>query len=420
MGKENIGVIGVGYVGFPLAISLSRSSKIVAYDMNKEKIEKYKNGLGVDNNTFKNNKNLHFTNNSVDLENVDTYIICIPTPVDVQKKPDLTLLCKATEMISSFLKKGKTIIFESTVYPGATDNICIPILEKGSGLIANKDFYVGYSPERVNPGDTKQTIENVFKIIGSPNKFCREKMYGIYGKMNSNKIFILDTIIEAEAAKLLENIQRDVNIALMNEFSLISKKMGFNMSNVLNAAKTKWNFCDFKPGLVGGHCISVDPYYLISSVESFGIKANLIETARKVNENMTDAVMKKIKKFISICDDEHIKIGIVGISFKRDCGDIRNSKVIDIAHQMKLLKNIEIHVEDYLVESKDKESFKNVSELSDNSFNILILGSNHSKYLNRKFDYYKKKFKSNGGIIIDLDNFINTVEEEVNIEYWSM
>ena len=345
-----IAVVGLGYVGLPLAVEFGRKRNVVGFDINESRIKELIEGVDRTLETtyeeLKDAIHLNFSNNLEDLKECKIFIITVPTPINKKKEPDLTHLKQASDAIGSILKKGDIVIYESTVYPGATEEVCVPILQKKSGLIFNKEFYCGYSPERINPGDKEHRITTIKKVTSGSTPEIAKRVNELYQEIITEGTFMASSIKVAEAAKVIENTQRDVNIALINELSLIFNKLDIDTKSVLEAAGTKWNFLPFSPGLVGGHCIGVDPYYLTHKALEVGYKPEMILAGRKINDNMSifiaDQVSKlMLKKGISI---EGSNILIMGLSFKENCPDIRNTKVVDLVNEFKSFRcNIDVY-----------------------------------------------------------------------------
>ena len=334
--QSKISIIGMGYVGLPLAEKLSKYYNVIGFDNNINRINSLKNNLDYNSQiTYSklNKKKIIFTFNEKDLLDSNIFIITVPTPIYKNKNPDLSYLLNATKIVANYLKKNSIVVYESTVFPGCTRNYCIPILSKVSGMRFNKDFFCGYSPERINVGDKINTIENIIKIVSGSTPKVSEILKNMYQKVLSNKknIYLTKSIEIAEAAKVIENIQRDLNIALINELAVIFNKMKLNINDILDAASTKWNFVKYKPGLVGGHCIGVDPYYLTHACKKFRYKPKLILSGRRLNENVSkflkDEMLKKLNINFKI---KKFKILVLGCTFKENCNDIRNSKVVDL------------------------------------------------------------------------------------------
>jgi len=331
--EYKIAIIGLGYVGLPLALAFAKHYKVVGYDVNAERVGQLNKGVDANLDVeVEVNSNLIFSNNENDLKKSNIYIITVPTPVDKDNVPDLTFLKSASELVANSLQKGDIVIYESTVYPGVTEDICVPILAKISGLSYNHEFYCGYSPERISPGAEKYTLENVVKVTSGSTSKVADLVDDLYKKIIKVGTYKALSIKVAEAAKVIENTQRDVNIALMNELAMMFDKMDINTSEVLSAARSKWNFLDFKPGLVGGHCIGVDPYYLLHKSEEMGYKPTLLHSSRTINNSVASFIVDKTIKLM-INADKTIKgasVLILGYTFKENCADTRNTKVKDI------------------------------------------------------------------------------------------
>ena len=336
-----LAIIGLGYVGLPLALEFAKNRKVIGFDLNKKRIEELNSGIDKNFETSKeelqNSKQLNFTNNEEDLKYANCFIIAVPTPIDKLKKPDLQPLLYASEIIGKIIKEGNLIIYESTVYPGCTEEVCVPILEKFSNLKFNKNFFCGYSPERINPGDKKHIISNIKKITSGSTPKILDLVDSLYNEIVVVGTHRASSIKVAEAAKVIENTQRDINIALINELSMIFSKLNIDTKEVLDAAGSKWNFLPFKPGLVGGHCIGVDPYYLTHKAESVGHHPQIILAGREINDNMgshvvSEMIKKMEKKKINI---KNSKILIMGLTFKENCSDIRNSGVKMVFERLK-------------------------------------------------------------------------------------
>ena len=338
--NPSIAVIGLGYVGLPLAVAFGNKYQVVGFDTNEERLNALKIGEDETNQTtsieIQNAKGLTFSANLLDIQDCNIYIVTVPTPVDENKLPDLSPLLKASKMIGSILKKGDIVIYESTVYPGCTEEDCVPVLEKTSGLKYNDDFFCGYSPERINPGDQVNTLTKIKKVTAGSNPEIAEKVDQLYKSIITAGTHKASSIKVAEASKSIENAQRDINISFVNELALIFDKMGIDTQEVLDAAATKWNFLPFKPGLVGGHCIGVDPYYLAFKAKKLGHNPQVILSGRAVNDEMSSFVANKLNRLILKNGFENNKatILLLGVTFKENCPDIRNSKVFDIYHQL--------------------------------------------------------------------------------------
>lgn len=341
MTVEKLGIIGLGYVGLPLAVEFGKKMSVVGFDINKERIADLQAGfdrtLEVEKNELQQAAQLSYSANIDDLKSVNVYIVTVPTPVDEYRKPDLRPLESASKTVGSVLKKGDIVIYESTVYPGCTEEVCVPILEKVSGLTFNKDFFAGYSPERINPGDKQHRVANIKKVTSGSTPEVAERVDQLYKKIIVAGTYKASSLKVAEAAKVIENSQRDVNIAFINELAMIFQRIGIDTHEVLEAAGTKWNFLPFKPGLVGGHCIGVDPYYLTYKAESLGYHPEVILSGRRINDNMGIYIANEVVKLMAknklpIFD---AKVLVLGITFKENCPDIRNSKVVDLIKELK-------------------------------------------------------------------------------------
>lgn len=345
-----IGVVGLGYVGLPLAVSFGKRYETIGFDINQSRIDELINGhdrtLEIDAAGLKMAEKLTYSSNIEELRKANFYICTVPTPVDENNRPDLSPVYAAAKTIGKVIKKGDYVVFESTVYPGVTEEECVPILEKESGLVFNTDFYCGYSPERINPGDKQHTFEKILKVTSGSTPEAAALIDQVYGSVVVAGTYKAPSIKVAEAAKVIENTQRDINIAFVNELAKIFNLMGIDTNEVLEAARTKWNFLPFKPGLVGGHCIGVDPYYLAHKAQSFGYHPELILGGRRLNDGMSKYVASEIIKGI-ICAGHNIKgekVLIMGVTFKEDCPDIRNSKVVDLIRE---LESYQLHVDIY-------------------------------------------------------------------------
>jgi UDP-N-acetyl-D-galactosamine dehydrogenase len=337
---EKIGIIGLGYVGLPLAVEFGKVIDVIGFDINKERIEELKKGYDrtkeVTKEELKGSTKLSYSYDQADLRGVNYFIVTVPTPVDEYKKPDLRPLESASKTVGAVLKKGDIVIYESTVYPGCTEEICVPVLEKVSGLKFNVDFFCGYSPERINPGDKQHRVSTIKKVTSGSTPEIAEKVDQLYKKIVIAGTHKASSIKVAEAAKVIENSQRDINIAFVNELALIFERIGIDTHEVLEAAGTKWNFLPFKPGLVGGHCIGVDPYYLTHKAESLGYHPQVILSGRRINDNMGAHIANRVIKLMSQNElpINKANVLVLGITFKENCPDIRNSKVIDVIREL--------------------------------------------------------------------------------------
>ena len=385
----SICVLGLGYVGLPLAIEFSKKFRVIGYDKNKNRIKSLKKGIDLNNDiNFKINKNIFFTSNEIDIKNCSVYIIAVPTPIKKNFQPDLKPIKSASETVGKIIKKGDIVIFESTVYPGCTEFDCVPIISNFSSLTPNSDFFYGYSPERINPGDKKHTLVKIKKVVSASNTKTLNFISSLYGSIIKVGVHKAKSIRIAEAAKVIENTQRDLNIAFMNELSKIFFQLDIDTKEVLKAAKTKWNFLNFKPGLVGGHCIGVDPYYLTHISKKNGYMPNFLISGRTINNNMpifiVDRVMGLLKKQKL---NRKINAFIAGLTFKEDVSDLRNSKVFEIINLL-IKKNIKVTIFDPLVDKSNlppnsKKLFKENIIYEKLKTDIFIIAVSHKDMLNK-------------------------------------
>jgi len=420
--ESTVALIGLGYVGLPIALAFAKKVKVIGFDINEKRVGLMKKGIDpsfeLSKEDFK-NSDIRFTHQIEDLKKANFFIVAVPTPIDENNLPDLSPLINASITVGKVLKKGDYVVYESTVYPGCTEEDCIPVLEKHSGLKFIKDFKVGYSPERINPGDKEHTITKILKIVSGCDKESLDNIAKIYEIIVEPGTHKASSIKVAEAAKIIENTQRDVNIALMNELSIIFNKMNINTYDVLAAAGTKWNFLKFFPGLVGGHCIGVDPYYLTHKAESLGYHARVINSGRYVNDSMGFYVAKTtVKKIIAAGKNiSKSKVLIMGATFKEDVSDIRNSKVSDI---VKELKSFGVKVEIVDPHAKNEELKHEygfgLSKLG-KGYDGVIVAVNHQEY--KKLDEkYFKSILSNKGVLVDVKGiYRNHIK---GITYWSL
>lgn len=413
---NNIAILGLGYVGLPLAIEFSKKfHNVVGFDIDEILISDLK--LGNDSkkifgeNSFKRNEKLTFTSNPVDISNCNYFIVTVPTPVDEFNTPNLNPIKSASELIGKRLKFGDIVIYESTVYPGCTEEFCVPILEANSGLKHNIDFYTGYSPERINPGDRERELKDIVKITSGSTPEAASLVDKLYKEIILAGTYKVSSIKVAEASKVIENTQRDVNIALINELASIFGILGINTNEVLDAAATKWNFHKYTPGLVGGHCIGVDPYYLIHKAQEVGYEPKFLISARMVNDSFAINIAKEIikKMILKGLNIKESKIGVLGITFKEDCSDIRNSKVLSLINYL-IEWGANISVSDphaLKLEVKDKHNIdiKDLDEISE--VDVLIVAVAHKEYKNLNLNNIKKRFKSENNLLVDIKSIIN-------------
>ena len=429
--KENnvkIAVIGLGYVGLPLAVEFSKHFSVIGYDLNSDRIEELNNGFDKTKELSKDelisSGNLEFVFDSQKLTSSNIYIITVPTPVNRNNIPDLSPLRDASSLVGTMLKVNDLVIYESTVFPGATQNICVPILENKSGLKYNKEFFCGYSPERINPGDKRHSLSNTIKITSGSNDKTAKYVNSLYSKIVTVGTHSVESIEVAEAAKVIENVQRDVNIALMNELSMIFNKLNLDTEEVLNAAGTKWNFLPFRPGLVGGHCIGVDPYYLTHRAIELGYHAEVILAGRKINDQMGNYIAEQTmteltKQGINLID---AKIGILGLTFKENCSDIRNTKVVSIIKHLKQHK-CKVYVTDEWVDKNDaiEELNLNLIELEEvKECDAIILAVSHDIFKKITMKQWKRMLNDEG-VVIDVKSFYSRgTFKGTNIKHWRL
>ena len=398
--KTTIGVVGLGYVGLPLAVEFGRKRRVIGFDTNDMRIKELSEGLDRTFETTDKELNdavyLSYTNNLEDLRDCNIYIITVPTPIDNDKKPDLVPLVKASKAIGSILKTGDIVIYESTVYPGATEEICVPILEEQSGLLFNNDFFCGYSPERINPGDKDHRITTIKKVTSGSTPEIAKKIDKLYKEIITEGTYMANSIKVAEAAKVIENTQRDVNIALINELSLIFNELDIDTESVLNAAGTKWNFLPFRPGLVGGHCIGVDPYYLTYKALEVGYNPEIILAGRRINDNMSFFIADQVSKLMTKKDISinGSNILMMGLAFKENCPDIRNTKVVDLIEELNKF-NCNVDVYDPWVdklEAMHEYNIELINAPAKGKYDAIVLAVAHDKFK----DYSPNEIKDFG------------------------
>jgi UDP-N-acetyl-D-glucosamine/UDP-N-acetyl-D-galactosamine dehydrogenase len=402
----SIGVVGMGYVGLPLAIEFSKKFKVIGFDINKTRIKQLKNKIDVTKEVSRKElfklKKISFSANTDHLNECKIFIITVPTPINKKNKPNLRPLIDATKLISKVIKKNNIVIYESTVFPGATEEICGPILEKNSGLKINKDLFIGYSPERINPGDKKKRIKDIIKITSGSNSKTSKIISKLYSLIIKAGIHEAESIKVAEAAKVIENTQRDLNIAFINELSIIFKKMKISTEKVLKAAETKWNFISFRPGLVGGHCIGVDPYYLTYKSKKIGYNPKFILSGRSLNDQMPFYIFKDIVKIINLKKIKSPKILIMGLTFKENCPDTRNSKVLNLYNYF-IKKNFSVSSYDPYSELWSKDFIKKyniINNYKKYKFDVIVIAVKHDQFLNLKTKI--TNYCSKDGFVYDL------------------
>ncbi|MGD1957225.1 MAG: nucleotide sugar dehydrogenase [Fulvivirga sp.] len=405
---NKIAVIGLGYVGLPLAVEFGKKTRVIGFDVKLGRIEDLKSGLDktleVSLEELKEAVNLTFTNLQKDLSGANIYIITVPTPIDEFKTPDLTPLKKASSTVGEVLNHGDIVIYESTVFPGCTEEICVPILEEVSGLKYNKEFFCGYSPERINPGDKQHRLPSIKKVTSGSNPEIAEQIDLLYQSVITAGTHKAPSIKVAEAAKVIENAQRDLNIAFINELALIFDKMNIDTHDVITAAATKWNFLPFKPGLVGGHCIGVDPYYLTYKAEALGYNPQVIMAGRRINDNMGSHVANKVVKLMTQKDNliKNSRVLVLGITFKEDCPDIRNSKVIDVVRELEGFGiNVEVHDPNADQNEVKEEYGIDLIREPQNQYEAIILAVAHKNFSQIDLN----PLKINSTVVFDLKAF---------------
>ena len=416
-------MIGLGYVGLPIALSFAKKIKVVGFDIKPERVGMMKKGVDPSKELEKidfEDADIEFTSDPADLKKVNFFIITVPTPIDIHNQPDLKPLFSASHTVGKALKKGDYVVYESTVYPGCTEEECIPILEKESGLTFNKDFKAGYSPERINPGDKQHTLAQITKVVSGSDAEACDEIANLYSLVVEAGIHKASSIKVAEAAKIIENTQRDLNIALMNELSIICDKMGLNTFEVLEAAGTKWNFLKFYPGLVGGNCIGVDPYYLTYKAKELGYNPAVILSGRNINDSMGGVIAKKLMQLLvkEGKDISHSKVLVMGATFKENVSDIRNSKVIDVIRELQLF-NVKVDIIDPLASTVDFELEYGIklSPSIEGNYDAIVLAVSHKEYLGLSADYFYSISNKNP-IFIDIKGvYRNKIK---NMAYWSL
>ncbi len=429
--KQKIAVIGLGYVGLPLAIAFSKRASVIGYDINSDKIDLYKKGIDltkeVGDDAVK-NTTVEFTSDEPRLKEAGFFIISVPTPVRSDHTPNLNPVELASRIVGRNLVKGSIVVYESTVYPGVTEEICIPILEKESGMKCGEDFKVGYSPERINPGDKQHRLENIIKVVSGTDEDALDTIAKVYAMIIKAGVYPADSIKVAEAAKVIENSQRDINIAFMNEISMVFNKMNINTKSVLEAAGTKWNFLKFSPGLVGGHCIGVDPYYFTYKAEQLGYHSQIILSGRRINDVMGKYIVENLVKNMIMADlsIKNSKIAILGFTFKENCPDTRNTRVIDIVESLGEYGIVPVvsDPEADALEAK-REYGIDLTPIEDiKDMDAVVLAVSHNSFLKLSKVYFDKMFKADtkeSKVIIDVKGVLNK-NEFVNPEYiyWSL
>jgi len=422
--ESKLAVIGLGYVGLPIALEFAKKIKVVGFDINQQRVDLMNQQIDPSNELEKDafeNSDIIFTANIDDLKDVEFFVVAVPTPIDDSNLPDLKPLLGASKTVGSVLKKGDYVVYESTVYPGCTEEDCVPILEELSGLKFNTDFKVGYSPERINPGDKQHTLQNVIKVVSGCDDESLDQIAKTYELVVAAGVHRAASIKVAEAAKIIENTQRDVNIALINELSIIFNKLNINTFDVLEAAGTKWNFLKFSPGLVGGHCIGVDPYYLTHKAQQAGYHSKVITSGRYVNDSMGFYIGKQTVKKI-LAKGKHIqnaKVLVMGATFKEDVSDIRNSKVIDVINELKSFQ-VKVDLVDPHASSAEMEHEYGVPLTANptNDYDAIIVAVNHKEYAALTEADFRAMLRDDLGVFVDVKGIFK--DKIKNIEYWSL
>lgn len=422
---RNIAVVGLGYVGLPVAVSFGNKHKVIGFDINEGRISELKNNYDRTNEVTTEKleaSNVEYTSDRDKLSESDFIIVAVPTPIDKHNKPNLTPLIKASETVGSALKKGSIIVYESTVYPGATEEECVPVLEKFSGLECGKDFFIGYSPERINPGDKEHTFETITKVVSGQTPEVLEIVAEVYDSVVKAGVYKASSIKVAEAAKVIENTQRDVNIALMNELAIIFDKLNIDTNEVLKASGTKWNFLNFKPGLVGGHCIGVDPYYLTHKAQEVGHHPEVILSGRRINDNMakhiaSNVIKEMLKHGLEV---QNASVNVLGLTFKENCPDLRNTKVIHIIEELASY-GLEIKVNDVEADKKEAKDIFDI-DLKDkeqmSKADVLIFAVSHKEYLENKSEYIN--LVQENGVIFDIKGVISDKDINESQRLWRL
>jgi UDP-N-acetyl-D-galactosamine dehydrogenase len=423
-----VAVVGLGYVGLPLAVEFGKKGKTIGYDPSESKIESYKHFIDptgeVSTENLKAAKNLTVTTDPAEMSLADHIIVSVPTPVDIAHNPDFTSLIKASKTIGKHMKRGAIVTYESTVYPGATEEICAPALEKTSGMKWKKDFHVGFSPERINPGDKKHTLTAIVKVVAGDDKDTLEKVAVLYESVINAGVHRTSSIKVAEAAKVIENTQRDLNIALMNELAIIFDKLDIDSLEVLQAAGTKWNFLPFRPGLVGGHCIGVDPYYLTHKAEMIGYSPQVILAGRRINDSMAKFVAEQtIKELIKAnCNVKGAKVNVLGLTFKENCPDLRNSKVAELIDELKSY-GVELHIHDPVADAEEALHEYDVELESWESLpraEVIIAAVSHQEFIEKSISDFQSKVIEKGCFIDVKSQFDQEALNKIGLSVWRL
>ena len=404
-----IGIVGLGYVGLPLAVEFGKHYETVGFDINEQRVKALSAGidetLEVSSQEMQASQFLRYTNDSEGLLECDVYIVTVPTPIDQSKRPDLTPLEAASKLVGQFISPGNVVIYESTVYPGCTEEVCLPIVEQQSGLLFNRDFFAGYSPERINPGDKERRVTNILKVTSGSNPEVAQFVDDLYASIVMAGTHLASSIKVAEACKVIENVQRDANIALVNELAMIFQRLDINTEDVLKAAGTKWNFLPFRPGLVGGHCIGVDPYYLVHKSEAAGYHPQIISASRRLNDAMGGIVAQNVMRLMTL-NRIHIvdaNILVLGLAFKENCPDLRNTRVVDIIEELSAC-NANVDVYDPWVSAEQAEhefGLELATSLTDNKYDAVIVAVAHEQFAAMGVDTIRSLMRDQG-ILYDI------------------
>jgi UDP-N-acetyl-D-glucosamine/UDP-N-acetyl-D-galactosamine dehydrogenase len=418
----NIGILGLGYVGLPLAVEFGKKRPVVGFDINLNRIESLSQGVDTTLETTAEEllfaKHLKFTANINDLRGCNCYIVTVPTPIDEYNRPDLLPLISVTKLVGEILKRGDLVIYESTVYPGCTEEECVPVLERYSGLKFNEDFFCGYSPERINPGDKFHRLSSVIKVTSGSTPEIADMVDALYGEIVLAGTYKAGSIKVAEAAKVIENTQRDLNIALINELAIIFNRLGIDTEEVLKAARTKWNFLPFQPGLVGGHCIGVDPYYLTHKAQAVGYHPEIILSGRRLNDGMGDYVVKQLVKFMTKrrIHVDGAKVLVMGLTFKEDCPDIRNTKVLDIINE---LQDYNCHVDVYdpwvnVIDAQREYGISPLTNIKAGDYDAIIIAVAHTQFKHMGGDVIRSLGKY-GAVLFDLKYILPSHQSDMRL-----
>lgn len=423
--SPKIAVVGLGYVGLPLAIGLAKHFHVTGFDINDSRVGELKKGEDRTNEISKElliSSTLNLTSTMEEIKGYDVFIVTVPTPVTAMNQPDLTPLAKASETVGKLLVKGSIVVYESTVYPGVTEDYCAPILEKNSGLKCGSEFYLGYSPERINPGDKEHTVDKITKVVSGQTSDVAQHLAMIYGKMNQGNIFIAKNIKTAEAAKVIENAQRDINIAFINEITTIFSKLGLSIYDVLDAASTKWNFLKFLPGMVGGHCIGVDPYYLAHLSRTLNHEPEVILAGRKINEAMSHYIASQIHEKLQFRQKEKpAKILLLGITFKENIPDLRNTKVIDLIKNLKSYGHT-VFVHDAYADPQEAHKEYGLTllpNLAEGGYDCMVGAVAHDVYAQFELEVFKELLKEDA-LVADVKNIWSAKKLPQGMNYWSL